>query len=125
MCIRDRIKSSILYREQVWKLRRFEHKVARRSSVQMVCGPDDESFIRSEVSLNVPLQGVTNGADLDDFSPHSSDIARDTAPTVIYCGDMDYMPNVDALRWYFGARGTQICRNRLGWPCLLYTSRCV
>lgn len=111
-----KFKSSLLDREQVWKLRMFEDKVARRSSVQGVCGPDDESFIRSEISLNVPLQGGTNGADLDDFSPHSSDIERDTAPTVIYCGDMDYMPNVDALRWYFGASGMQICRSRFGWP---------
>jgi len=111
-----KIKTSLLDRGQSWKLRPFEDKVARRSSVQWVCGPDDESFIRSEVSLNVPLQGVTNGVDLDYFSPKSSDIARDTAPTVIYCGAMDYMPNVDALRWYFGARGTQICRSRFGWP---------
>jgi len=96
------IKSSLLYREQVWKLRRFEHMVARRSSVQVVCGPDDETFIRSQVSNHVPVEVVTNGVDLEYFSPNSSAVSRDAAPTVLYCGAMDYMPNVDALRWYFG-----------------------
>jgi len=96
------IKSSLLYCEQAWKLRRFEYKVARRSAVQVVCGPDDKQFIRSEVSENVPVQVVTNGVDLDYFSPNASEAARDPAPTVLYCGAMDYLPNVDALHWYFG-----------------------
>lgn len=95
------LKSSLLHHEQIWKLRRFEHKVARRSSVQVVCGPDDEQFIHSEVSPNVPVQVVTNGVDLDYFSPSSSEVSRDPSPTVLYCGAMDYMPNIDALRWYF------------------------
>ena len=96
------IKSSLLYREQTWKLRRFEHKVARRSALQVVCGPDDKQFIRSEVSDKLPVQVITNGVDLDYFSPGSSTVPRDVAPTILYCGAMDYMPNVDALRWYFG-----------------------
>ncbi|WP_395745872.1 glycosyltransferase [Prosthecobacter sp.] len=95
------LKSSLLYREQVWKLRRFEHQVARRSAVQVVCGPDDERFIRSEVSRKVPVAVITNGVDLDYFSPDAAPARRDSAPTVLYCGAMDYMPNVDALRWYF------------------------
>ena len=95
------VKSSLLYREQAWKLRRFEHKVAQRSAVQVVCGPDDEQFIRSEVSTEMPVQVVTNGVDLEYFSPDSSEVTRDATPSLIYCGAMDYMPNVDALRWYF------------------------
>ncbi|WP_395741438.1 glycosyltransferase [Prosthecobacter sp.] len=95
------LKSSLLYREQTWKLRRFEHQVASRSSVQVVCGPDDKSFIRSEVSTKLPVQVVTNGVDLDYFSPQSADVSRDASPTILYCGAMDYMPNVDALSWYF------------------------
>ena len=69
--------------------------------MQVVCGPDDEQFIRSEVSTEMPVQVVTNGVDLEYFSPDSSEVTRDATPSLIYCGAMDYMPNVDALRWYF------------------------
>ncbi|MFN0076902.1 MAG: glycosyltransferase [Prosthecobacter sp.] len=95
------LKSSLLFQEQMWKLRRFEQLVAQRCAVQVVCGPDDETFIRTEVSLDVPVQVVTNGVDLDYFTPDAVNVARDEKPTVMFCGAMDYMPNTDALHWFF------------------------
>lgn len=96
------LKSTLLHQEQIWKLRRFERQVARRTALQVVCGPDDEEFIRTEISLDVPVQVVTNGVDLDFFRPDATPEPRDEKPTVLFCGAMDYMPNMDALRWYFG-----------------------
>jgi sugar transferase (PEP-CTERM/EpsH1 system associated) len=96
------LKSRILAAEGLWKLARFEKRVARRAAVEVVCGPDDEVFIRQRISRRVPVVIVVNGVDLDYFRPDAAPVPRDAQPTVLFCGAMDYTPNVDALRWYFG-----------------------
>lgn len=95
-------RQSVLDWENLAKLRRFEKRVAKRAAVEVVCGPDDEVFIRQEISKTVPVWIITNGVDLDYFSPASIPDSRAEQPTLLFCGAMDYAPNVDALRWYFG-----------------------
>jgi polysaccharide biosynthesis protein PslH len=94
-------KDRILNLENYAKLWAFEKRVAKRTALQVLCGPDDESFVRSYISRTVPLAVIPNGVDLDFFHPRSSDEPRATEPTIIFCGAMDYNPNADALRWYF------------------------
>lgn len=96
------LHQSLLDWENLVKLRSFEQRVARRSAVQVVCGPDDASFVRERISARVPLQVIVNGVDLDYFRPTGSSEPRASVPTVLFCGAMDYTPNVDALRWFFG-----------------------
>jgi glycosyltransferase involved in cell wall biosynthesis len=95
------LKGRLLNYENYSKLWAFEKKVAKRCALQVLCGPDDESFVRQYISRTVPLAVIPNGVDLDYFHPDSSTTPRDADPTVIFCGAMDYTPNVDALRWYF------------------------
>ena len=54
------------------------------------------------ISREVPVQIITNGVDLDYFHPGASTEPRAGEPTVLFCGAMDYTPNTDALRWFFG-----------------------
>jgi polysaccharide biosynthesis protein PslH len=96
-------KDRLLNLESYAKLFAFERRVAKRTAVQVLCGPDDESFVRKYISRTAPLAVVPNGVDLVYFHPASSAEPRAAAPTIIFCGAMDYNPNVDALRWYFGA----------------------
>ncbi len=94
-------RQAVLDWENIAKLKRFERRVARRAAVEVVCGPDDETFIRGQISRDVPVQVITNGVDLDYFTPTASSEPRAVEPTVLFCGAMDYTPNVDALRWFF------------------------
>ncbi|MCX6916305.1 MAG: glycosyltransferase [Verrucomicrobia bacterium] len=94
-------RQAVLDWENITKLKRFERRVARRAAVEVVCGPDDETFIRERISRDVAVQVVTNGVDLDYFTPAAAPEPRATEPTVLFCGAMDYTPNVDALRWFF------------------------
>ena len=94
-------RQAVLDWENIAKLKRFERRVARRAAVEVVCGPDDETFIRGQISRDVPVQVITNGVDLDYFAPTASLEPRAAEPTVLFCGAMDYTPNVDALRWFF------------------------
>jgi len=95
------VRQAFLDWENITKLARFERRIARRAAVEVVCGPDDETFIRARISREVPVRVITNGVDLDFFTPAAAPVSRDAAPTVVFCGAMDYTPNVDALRWFF------------------------
>ena len=95
------LKTRLLRYENYAKLWLFERKIGRRAAVEVVCGPDDETFLRQYVSREMPVQVVANGVDLDYFAPGSAPDPRGAAPTVLFCGAMDYNPNIDALRWYF------------------------
>jgi glycosyltransferase involved in cell wall biosynthesis len=94
-------KNRLLNFENYAKLFLFERAVARRCALQVVCGPDDETFLRKYISRSVPISVIPNGVDLEYFHPGTATMARGPEPTVIFCGAMDYTPNVDALRWYF------------------------
>ena len=94
-------RQAVLDWENIAKLKRFERRVARRAAVEVVCGPDDKTFIHQHISRNVPVHVITNGVDLDYFTPKASPEPRATEPTALFCGAMDYTPNVDALRWFF------------------------
>lgn len=95
------LRQAVLDGENLTKLAWFERRMARRAQVQVVCGPDDERFIRQEISRSVPVQVITNGVDLDYFKAEASPGPRAAEPTLIFCGAMDYSPNIDALRWFF------------------------
>jgi glycosyltransferase involved in cell wall biosynthesis len=104
------LKNRILNYENYAKLWAYEKRVAKRCALQVLCGPDDQDFVRKYISSTVPLSIVPNGVDLEFFHPDSAPDPRASEPTVIFCGAMDYNPNVDALRWYFAEIHEQLKR---------------
>ena len=62
---------------------------------------DDETFLRKYVTRRQPIEVIANGVDLSYFNPDVSFGAKEPQPTMVFCGAMDYNPNVDGLRWYF------------------------
>ena len=95
------VRDRVLTWENLAKLARFEKRIAQRAAVEVVCGPDDQTFIRDQISRAVEVFVLANGVDLDYFRPDAVTTRRAAVPTVLFCGAMDYTPNVDALRWYF------------------------
>jgi glycosyltransferase involved in cell wall biosynthesis len=48
------------------------------------------------------IEVIPNGVDLEYFRAEAAPgVERATQPTILFCGAMDYTPNIDALRWYF------------------------
>ncbi len=99
--LRSSVRERLLAWEGFAKLWCYEKTLAREALLEVVCGPDDEVFIHRRVNSNAPVMVVANGVDLDYFHPASAPDPRADEPTVIFCGAMDYSPNVDALRWFF------------------------
>jgi len=91
----------ILRRENLWKLGRYESLVAKQLDLMVVCGPEDEVFLRSHVPEARRIKVLANGVDEAFFSMEKFPPTPDLEPTVLFCGAMDYSPNVDGLKWYF------------------------
>jgi glycosyltransferase involved in cell wall biosynthesis len=102
------LKAQILNTENMAKMWRFERAVAKRAALQVVCGPDDADFVRKYVSSKAPVEVIANGVDLTYFKPNPQLAGKEARPTILFCGAMDYNPNVDGLRWYFERMHAQI-----------------
>jgi glycosyltransferase involved in cell wall biosynthesis len=87
--------------ESYAKLWFYERLVSRRAALQVVCGPDDEVFVRKNIRKRTSVEVVGNGVDLSFFRPDATQNEPAIEPTVLFCGAMDYSPNVDALRFWF------------------------
>jgi glycosyltransferase involved in cell wall biosynthesis len=96
-------RERFLRKENLWKLRRLERRVSRELRATVVCGPDDDTFMRREVVADAEIFVLANGVDPAVFNFEAYPPKPDAAPTVLFCGAMDYTPNVDGLRWYFEA----------------------
>jgi polysaccharide biosynthesis protein PslH len=94
-------RTRMLRYEAYLKLWWYEQDVARRSRVEIVCGPDDEKFVHRWINRHVSVAVIPNGVDTEFFFPKAADDPRVADPTLLFCGAMDYNPNIDALRWYF------------------------
>ncbi|MEZ5413296.1 MAG: glycosyltransferase family 4 protein [Opitutaceae bacterium] len=94
-------RERLLRRENLWKLRRLERAAARDLHATVVCGPDDETFMRREIDAQARIFVLANGVDPAVFDRAAYPPMPDPEPTVLFCGAMDYTPNIDGLNWYF------------------------
>ncbi len=99
--LKFKLRDRVLRCEGYLKLWFYERAVARRAAMEVVCGPDDEAFLRRYVRRKMTIAVVGNGVDLEFFYPTANHEKRAAEPTVLFCGAMDYNPNMDALRWFF------------------------
>lgn len=85
-----------LYRTEARRLRGTEASIARWARVCVVATPAEESLLRSFAPW-ARTEVVRNGIALDEFRPVER---RGGAAAVIFTGAMDYLPNVDAVRYF-------------------------
>ncbi len=84
-----------LLRLEAERVRQYEHEIAERFSVSVVCAPDDRDAIL-EGAPDLRLEVVPNGVDLEYFQPCRSTESQNGKPTMLFSGTMDYFPNADA-----------------------------
>jgi glycosyltransferase involved in cell wall biosynthesis len=89
--------------ENLFKLGFLERDAAAHLAATVVCGPDDEKFLRANVDGSANVFVLPNGCDPTYFDLDSHPPAAPADPTWLFCGAMDYSPNVDGLGWYFDA----------------------
>lgn len=85
------------------KLGAYEAEVARRADASLFVSEAEAALFRERSELGVDkVHAVENGIDTDRFDPA---VGLDRAgagagPLAVFTGQMDYRPNVDAVRWF-------------------------
>jgi polysaccharide biosynthesis protein PslH len=89
----------------------WESRVARQAALSLFVSEAEAALFRSRFNGDASrIRVLENGIDLDRFNPAAdmSPIDRPAGPLVVFTGQMDYRPNVEAVSWF-----VQACLPRL------------
>ena len=79
------------------RLYKFEGEIVKKFNLGLVCSREDLNYMKSEhASSNINL--LRNGVDLDTFKSEGHNYLLNT--TLLFTGNMDYAPNVDAVIYF-------------------------
>lgn len=94
---------SWLYHREGKRLLAYEREIAARSARSFfVTEAEVALFTRLAPECAIRVEALCNGVDADYFAPDDnrpSPYAPDEIP-VVFTGAMDYLPNIDAVRWF-------------------------
>ncbi len=91
--------ASQIYGLEARLLGRYELRATDLFEAVLLVSEAEAALFRSLGGPRHKVRGVTNGVDLDYFSPSASG-PRSADRTAVFCGAMDYPPNVDAAVWF-------------------------
>ncbi len=105
--------------ENLWKLRRYEQRASAHWDATIVGGGDDLEYLRASFPETGLVKVLPNGVDPGYFCPQDWPLQPDPEPTLLFCGAMDYSPNIGALEWYFDRCDAQVRQNFPGRKILI------
>lgn len=77
----------------------YEQKVVQAFDATILVSEDEAAMLRGRTGQPEKIHGVANGVDLEYFSPAAA-AQPSTGKRLVFCGAMDYFPNVDAVCWF-------------------------
>ncbi len=94
-------------RAQYQKMQRYEGQVCRAAKRIIAVSEDDARSMRFDYGV-ARVNAVPTGVDIEYFTPPSS---PELTTDLLFVGSMDWMPNIDAMRW-FAAEVLPLIRRR-------------
>jgi len=85
-----------IYGREARTLSAFEAKAARAAFITLVVNERERSLLERQAA-DTTIQVMQNGIDLETFRPAEDGTAD---PVVVFCGVMDYAPNVEGVLWF-------------------------
>jgi sugar transferase (PEP-CTERM/EpsH1 system associated) len=85
-----------IYRREATTLGAFEADAARRARMTLVVNEREQAALR-RCAPGARVTIIPNGIDMKAFEPHGP---PEAAPVVIFCGVMNYQPNVNGVIWF-------------------------
>jgi sugar transferase (PEP-CTERM/EpsH1 system associated) len=82
-------------RQEGQRLLRWEVDAAKRADVSLFVSDAEARLFREKTAL--PAQTLGNGIDLEHFDSRHVTPSRKTGPLIVFTGQMDYAPNVEAV----------------------------
>lgn len=90
---------SLIYSMEARFLARYEAMIAENfDQIFLVSEPEKALFLQKNKANNVIA--LSNGVDLDYFSPDYKPQIEGKSPALVFTGAMDYWPNVDGVVWF-------------------------
>ncbi len=77
----------------------WENRLSRLFDGVITVSAEDSRFARETYGLTNVLGDVPPGVDTHFFQPHSGDAAS-RKPVLAFLGSMDWMPNIEGVRWF-------------------------
>ncbi|NHZ91369.1 TIGR03087 family PEP-CTERM/XrtA system glycosyltransferase [Massilia sp. CCM 8733] len=97
---------SMLYAHEARQLLRYERKVALECAAALFVSAPEAALFRELAPESAERIGFfNNGVDTDYFTPQSAQLDYPNPfvagqQALVFCGAMDYWPNVDAVSWF-------------------------
>jgi sugar transferase (PEP-CTERM/EpsH1 system associated) len=92
-----------VHQREAGKLAAYEAEVARTVDASLFVSEAEAALFRSRSRLGAnKVHAVENGIDTAKFDPSLTlePVATGQGPLAIFTGQMDYRPNIDAVRWF-------------------------
>lgn len=79
------------------RVMKYEKYILSQFNLNLVCSNEDLKFLEEKHHINT-IRLLPNGVDTDKFKPMAHDYSH--AHTLLFTGNMDYDPNVDAVLYF-------------------------
>jgi polysaccharide biosynthesis protein PslH len=89
-----------VYRYEADALARYEAHIVRAFHHVLVVSEAERELLGCQVGPSARITAMSNGVDLDYFSPARSSRRHTDEPLLVFTGVMDYWPNADGIRWF-------------------------
>jgi sugar transferase (PEP-CTERM/EpsH1 system associated) len=90
-----------LHRREAAKLFAFERDVAARADISLFVSEAEADLFRAQAGVpDADIRALSNGVDVDFYRPGTAEPANSPHPLIVFTGQMDYAPNVDAACWF-------------------------
>jgi len=90
---------SWVYRREAERLARYEEEATTWFNHVLIISAAEAELLRQRVR-NRPISVVSNGVDLEYFTPCAQTLAESKRPIIVFTGVMDYFPNIDAVSYF-------------------------
>ena len=96
---RSSIPMRWVYRYEAARLADYERRIAQSFDELLLVSEQEREYLPDGISAD-KVHAISNGVDLDYFSPIATTPVSGSAPTLVFTGVMDYWPNVDGVQWF-------------------------
>ena len=95
------LTSRLVYEREARKMFALEKATAARADVSLFVSEAEAALFREAAKLpRADVRALSNGIDLDHYDPGApvAPVAAPAGPLIVFTGQMDYRPNVEAVR---------------------------
>jgi sugar transferase (PEP-CTERM/EpsH1 system associated) len=92
-----------VHKREAGVLGAYEAAVARRVDASLFVSEAEATLFRAQSGLHADkVRAIENGIDTDRFDPATTleAVGQGAGPLAVFTGQMDYRPNIDAVRWF-------------------------